>query len=97
MGVGIQEGQSLSLMEKKIMHAVQGREFWGDLELSFDEVEILKERLKDILSTEQVFIDNLCKMYPYSITTYMVFFIRYRYNINFWGVLSEKLDVTLDD
>ena len=90
MALGILEEQALSSIEKTIIGTISKCEFWGDLELTYDEMEILKHRIKDILSSDKVSISSLCKMYPHSITTYMVFFVRYKYNLNFWGVLEGK-------
>ena len=97
MGISIQEGQSLRTIENNISEVVSECEYWGDLDLTYDETEILKEIIKKTLSGKGIPIGYFCRMYPHSITTYMVFFVRYKYNINFWGVLSNELGVDLDD
>lgn len=91
----ILERWSLGKFEKILEYRVSKCEFWGDLEFSYDELEVLKERLKAILSVDGVTINYLCKHYPHSVTTFMVFFVRYKYNINFWRVLGEELDVDI--
>ena len=42
MGISIQEGQSLRTIENNISEVVSECEYWGDLDLTYDETEILK-------------------------------------------------------
>ena len=91
----ILDGESLGRIEKILEDRVSKCEFWGDLELTFDELEVLKERLKVILSVGGVTINYLCIHYPHAVTTFMVFFVRYKYDINFWRVLGEELDLDI--
>lgn len=88
-------GQSLSTIEKNIENEIAQCEFWGDLELTFDELEVIKERLKVILDQRGVTISHVCRNYPHAVTTFMVFFVRYKYDINFWRALGDELGVEI--
>ena len=88
-------GQSLNTIEKNIEAEISNCEYWGDLELSFDELEVLKERLQTILSRDGVTINYICKNYPHAVTTFMVFFVRYKYDINFWRALGDELGIEI--
>ncbi|MCR5020828.1 hypothetical protein [Ruminococcus sp.] len=89
------EGQSLKTIESNIQTEIGKHEFWGDLELSFDELEILRGRLKSVLDVNSVTISYICRNYPHAFITYMVFFVRYRYDYNFWGTLSDDLGIDI--
>ena len=91
----IKEGQSLTIIEKNIEKEVGRCEFWGDLELSVEELEVLKNRIRDFFVFRDVSVYYMCKNYPHALTTYMVFFVRYKYNVNFWGAISDELGVDL--
>lgn len=91
----IQSGQSLKTIEQNIQAEIAKYEFWGDLELSYDETEILKERINTVLGNNGVDVGYICKNYPHAMTTYMVFFVRYKYDVNFWGALAEELGVEI--
>lgn len=91
----IQSGQSLKTIEQNIQAEIAKYEFWGDLELSYDETDILKERINTILGNNGVDVGYVCRNYPHAMTTYMVFFVRYKYGVNFWGALAEELGVEI--
>lgn len=86
---------SLNIMEKNIATEIAGYEFWGDLGVSFEEFEALRERMKDILSVDGVDIKSICKKYPHAITTLLVFYARYEYNTNFWDSFSKELGIKM--
>lgn len=88
-------GQTLSAIEKNIENEISQCEFWGDLELSFDEMEVIKERFNAVLARESVTVSYVCKHYPHAVTTFMVFFVRYKYDINFWGALGDELGIEI--
>ena len=87
----ILSGQSLNTIEKNIEAEISNYEYWGDLELSFDELEVLKERLQAVLSQDGVTISYICRNYPHAVTTFMVFFVRYKYDVNFWRALGDEM------
>lgn len=86
---------SLNSIDEAISKEVCLLEYWGDLDLSFDDLEVLNTKLKRSLE-RGCGIDVLCKNYPHVITSYMVFFVRYKYDVNFWGALGEDLGVELN-
>ena len=49
-------GQSLQSIEKTIEEEVKSCEYWGDLELTVDELDVIKERFQTILSRDGVTI-----------------------------------------
>ncbi len=89
----IVEGQTLKKIEKNIESEITDCEYWGDLDISYEEVEALKERLKVVLHADNVTPGYVCRNYPHAVTTFMVFFVRYKYDINFWRVLGDELDL----
>ncbi len=91
------EGMSLNAIENNIQFEIGTYDFWGDLDLSFDELEILKGSLKDFMYSNRVSIDYLCRNYPHAVTTYMVFFVRYKYDSNFWGAISNDLGIDISN
>ncbi|MCR5237362.1 MAG: hypothetical protein K6E34_09215, partial [Lachnospiraceae bacterium] len=88
-------GQSLNSIEQNIANEIEKYEYWGDLELSFDELEVLKERFNAILARDGVTVNYICKHYPHAVTTFMVFFVRYKYDINFWRALGDELGIEI--
>ena len=88
-------GQSLNTIEKNIEAEISNCEYWGDLELSYDELEVLKERLQAVLSRDGVTISYICKNYPHAVTTFMVFFVRYKYDVNFWRALGDEIGIEI--
>lgn len=91
----IQAGHSLKIIEQSIQTEISRHEFWGDLELTYDETEILKDRIRAVLGNDGVDLSYICKNYPHAMTTYMVFFVRYKYDVNFWGAIAEELGVEI--
>lgn len=89
----ITNSKPLSLIESNIIAALKGNQFWGDIEITRDEYEILERKLNRVLQSEEYAVRNLCSSYPCVVTTFLVFFARYRYDVNFWGVLCEKLGI----
>lgn len=87
--------QSLDLIEQNIKSEVIQCEFWGDLDLTYIETDIIKEKICDKLRISKSDIKNLFTNYPHIITTFMVFFVRFKYNANFWGALAEELKVDI--
>ena len=91
----IVRGQSLGNIEKNITEELIGKELWGDINVSEEEYECLKERIKDLLNSPSVDISFICRKFPNSITTFMIFLVRYKYNTNFWGLMSRELEIPI--
>lgn len=91
----ITEGRSLVNIERYLSEEVKGKELWGDLNVSIEEYEILRALIKDTLETKS--IEEVCKRYPVSLTTLLVFLMRYKYDYNFWGLLKNELSIQFDN
>ena len=88
------EADSLTQMDKKFKEVSHNGniEFWGDIELSSSGVEILKNRISVVLESGYT-LTELFKNYPYALVSYAVFYSKYNYNGDFWGMLSEGLGI----
>ena len=75
--------ESLKSMDSSIKENATGIIYWGDLNLSREDLDILKNRIVLLLEKGFVFKD-LFKQYPYAMVTYVVFLARYKYNGDFW-------------
>ena len=93
MNTHISNDQVLSDIEKLLRAELDGKEFWGDLDISVDETDILSSKLKDTLAKPGITIQYICDAYPRTLTTWMVFFVRYKYNANFWGDVFSQLGI----
>lgn len=62
MEIFIREGQKLLEIERNIEKEVSKCEFWGDLELSVEELDILKERLRAVFNMRGNSVYSLCKV-----------------------------------
>lgn len=91
----ITKEQALSTIEKNIIKELPNKQLWGDLDISYEEYENLRDRMKHLLSYEDINISYICKKYPCSLVTFMVFLVCYKYNMNFWGLMSEQLDTPI--
>lgn len=87
----IEKGQSLRTMESIILQALQGKQLWGDINLSIDEYKALRDRMKELLLYRDMNVERLAALYPVAMTSFLVFLARYKFNTNFWGLLSEEL------
>lgn len=93
----IQEGKSLTNIEKSIIAEIKGKELWGDIALSENEYEILKARIRTLLENKAVDIRYICDHYPCSLTTFLIFLVRYEYNVNFWGLIGQELNIPINN
>lgn len=92
----LKEGMSLHNMEKTIVDELQGKQLWGDIDLSTTEYEILRERLKVLLLYQGLEAETIALQYPVAFTTLMVFLARYKYSYKYWGLLSEELEIPIN-
>ena len=91
----IQASQSLGNIEKSIIAELNGKELWGDITVTAEEYGNLKARIKTLLEMGSVDIRYICDHYPCSMTTFMVFLVRYEFNVNFWGLMSQELGIRI--
>lgn len=89
------ENMSLTAIEKTIINEINGKELWGDISFSENDYEILRERIAIVLEHEGINMEYICTNYPCSITTLLVFLMRYKYDTNFWGLVSSELKVPI--
>ena len=87
--------QNLQEIETLIRDEVSACEFWGNLDLSMDEFEVLGDCIRSFFARTSANVELLCKNFPHCITTYMVFFAVYKYNANFWGALADDLGTSI--
>ena len=84
--------ESLKSMDTAIKENSTDLEYWGDLDLSRDSLDVLKNRIMILLEGGFVF-KNLFKQYPYAMVSYVVFLARYKYKGDFWGMISEEIGI----
>lgn len=87
---------SLDVLEKRIHDAISGLEFWGDLNISQEEYEILRERMSERMELG-LSVSEMQLKYPLCLTTVAVFMVRYKFNVNFWSLLCSELGITLGE
>ena len=87
---------SLRAIENMIVEELQDKDLWGDIPFSVDDYETIRKRIKDIIENSSYEIGNICKNYPVAITTFLVFMMRYKYDVNFWGLMAEELNIGLN-
>lgn len=81
---------SLIQLERKLHKSLDGLKFWGDLDISLEDYDVLKNLLKERIEHGMTF-QELIEYRPISVVTFAVFLAKYKYNGNFWGVLAEEL------
>ncbi|GEM_PF-2085224 len=84
--------ESLKSMDTSIKENAIDIIYWGDLNLLRGDLDILKNHIVLLLDKGYVFKD-LFKHYPYAMVTYVVFLARYKYNGDFWGMISEEIGI----
>ena len=87
---------SLKSIERAIEEELTGKELWGDIDFSIDDYEGIKYRISDILENPRYDITFIYEKYPVALTTFLVFLIRYKYNINFWGLVASELGISVN-
>ena len=76
----------------KLYYTTMLFEYWGDLNLSRDALNVLKNRIMLLLERGFAFKD-LFKHYPYAMVSYVVFLTKYKYNGDFWGMISKEIGI----
>ena len=96
MKTTITEELSLANIERIIKEEVSGKELWGDIDISEAECDSIKARILLFLDNPKIDISYICKRFPVSLTTFMVFLVRYKFQNNFWGLFSQELGIQLN-
>ncbi len=86
---------SLGAIEENIRTLIKDCEIWSDLHLSYEEYEILNEKIEQA-SNGKLNILQMQKSYPFISVTHAVNFIIYEGYDNFWSAYSNKLGFKLD-
>lgn len=86
------EVKMLSL-EKKLLGDIKGKELWGDVNLSKDDFDSMIRFLSSYVQSDEYYLKMACENFPVSVTTFLVFVSRYKYNTNFWGAATELLQI----
>lgn len=84
--------ESLKNMDTAIKEKCENLEFFGDLNLSRSSLDILKNRIM-VLLERGVGFKNLFVQYPYAMVSYVVFLTMYKYNGDFWGMISDEIGI----
>lgn len=92
-GKTLDQINELGEIEIFIISKLKGLSFWGNIDLSIDEYEHLKKIIALRIKTDS--LKSIMKSYPASLTTFAVFMVRYKYNVNFWQLLSTELDTVI--
>lgn len=96
MNTKITSDLTLREIEKIIKKEIPQCEYWGDLDLSYEEYEILLQAIRGLFHNNSLPLDNLCGIYSHAVVTFLVFFVRYEYDANFWDKLSDRLDIDIN-
>jgi len=91
----ISSDMSLKSIERIISEELKGKELWGDIDFSEEDYEALRDRIKEILSSNRYSTSDICRNFPKALTTFIVFMTRYKFNYNFWGLVSTELNATI--
>lgn len=93
----LKDVNTLGDFERILSSEVKGVRFWGNLDLSVEDYQNLRNTLSARLKTDS--LKTILKLYPVSLITSAVFFVRYKYNTNFWELWAGELgiEITLYD
>lgn len=89
------ESQTLVSLEGLIATELTGLHLWGDFDFSLSDYESLREKITAALSLPGSSIEKVALSFPISFTTLLVFLTRYKFDSNFWGLLSEELSAPI--
>ena len=88
--------RSLMSYEVNIQSEIRGKELWGDIDVSIEDYEELRDCIKEKLQASNVSILKIARDYPLSLTTVMVFLVRYKFNFNFWSLMGDELAIKIN-
>lgn len=95
MEVGLFIKKPFIVIERTLKTELNGKTFWGDLDISTEEYEQLKVRMRNSIAQSEEKLWEFMRRYPVSFVTLLVFLVRYQFDVNFWGLLREELDVSI--
>ena len=85
--------KALGDIEKILRFEIKGLKYWGNLDLSFDDYEHLNNMLSERIKSDS--LKSILKVYPVSMTTAAVFFVRFKFVFNFWEHWAKELDINI--
>ena len=91
MNIIITADTPLKAIENEIRTGIQGFEYWGDLPVTRKDYDWIKVKLKTELRTAAMGYADLCRLYPCTLTTFLVFLCCYEFNTDFWGLIGKTL------
>lgn len=86
---------SLGAIEENISNLIKECEIWGDLDLSYEEYEILSQKIFDA-ANEKSGILQMQKSYPLVNITHVVNLVIHEEYEDFWKTYSEKLGTDIN-
>nr|WP_315024339.1 hypothetical protein [uncultured Aminipila sp.] len=86
---------SLGAIEENITTLIKECEIWSDLDLSYDEYEILSQKIFEV-TNEKSSILQMQKSYPLVNITHAVNLVIHEEYEDFWRAYSEKLGITIN-
>jgi hypothetical protein len=84
------EEESLKHIDTEIKKECKNLVYWGDLDLSREDLEIIRDRLVVFIERGIAF-KSLFELYPFAMASYAVFLSKYKYNGDFWGMITEEV------
>ncbi len=84
--------ETVNKMDSMIKDVIRNYDFWGQLDISRDELEKIRERMSVFLGRGILF-EEFFKQYPYVTVTYIVFLCKFQYNGDFWGMISDEVGI----
>lgn len=84
--------ETVNKMDSMIKDVIKNYDFWGQLDISRDELEKIRERISVFLKRGMEF-KEFFKQYPYVTVTYIVFLCKFQYNGDFWGMISDEVGI----
>ncbi|SEL27652.1 hypothetical protein SAMN02910353_02271 [Ruminococcus sp. YRD2003] len=91
----IKGNQPLSLTETNIIDELTGKELWGDIDITPEEYDNLRASIQKVLNDDRFDMNYICSQYPCSLTTFMIFLVRYKFDTNFWGIMETELNIKI--
>lgn len=94
----IRSNMDLGTMDQIILEALPSCRIWGDLHITREEAECIKQRICARLHSTPQFVQlkNLASKYPAVFITDMTNFVLYEYdNINFWEAWSDRFGLKI--
>ncbi len=81
----------LAAAELKEIKDINGIKYWGHLNLPDTSYEYLRACISERCKGKS--LQPILKVYPIAVTTFVIFMVRYKYDRNFWHLLSTELGI----